>query len=109
MWTIPPATTLSPMPVTASAGSTPAFCMKRTLSAMPPTLAGVTRLTNDDASCASTVGTNGRCSATLPRRPNAAATYVSPDSAMHASDPTELAERRAWKLSSTLASCGRRT
>ena len=37
---------LSPTPVTAFAGSTPAFCMNRTFRAMPPTLAGVTRLTN---------------------------------------------------------------
>ena len=27
MWTMPPARTLRPMPVTASAGGTPAFCM----------------------------------------------------------------------------------
>ena len=46
---------VEPVPVTASAGSTPAFCRKRTFSAMPPTFAGVTRLTKLDANCASTV------------------------------------------------------
>ena len=55
-WTIPPASTLSPMPVTACAEGTPAFCRYRTLRAMPPTLAGVTRLTKDEASWARTVG-----------------------------------------------------
>ena len=59
MWTMAPAATLSPMPVTAFAVRRPAFCRNRTLSAIPPTLAGVTRLTNDDASCAPTVGRNG--------------------------------------------------
>ena len=44
------------MPVTAWAEGTPAFCRYRTLSAMPPTLAGVTRLTKDEASWARTVG-----------------------------------------------------
>ena len=47
---MPPATTLRPTPVTASAGGTPAFWRKRTFSAMPPTLAGVTRFTNELAS-----------------------------------------------------------
>ena len=62
------------MPVTAAAGSTPAFCMKRTFSAMPPTFAGVTRLTNDDAICVSTVGPKGSRSGTPPIRPTAEAT-----------------------------------
>ena len=66
MCTTAPAAALSPMPVTASAGSMPHFCMKRTLSAMPPTLAGVTRLTNDEASCTSTLAASGRRPLTLP-------------------------------------------
>ncbi len=74
MWTMPPATTLRPIPVTASAGGTPAFCMNRTLSAMPPTLAGVTRLTNDEATEVSTVATNGSREPTPPRIPTAEAT-----------------------------------
>ena len=65
---------LRPTPVTADAGSTPAFCMNRTFSAMPPTLAGVIRFTNDDANCAPTVGTNGNGSGTLPIVHIAAAT-----------------------------------
>ena len=48
--------------------------MNRTLSAMPPTFAGVTRLTNDDASCVSTVGPNGSGSGTPPISPIAEAT-----------------------------------
>ena len=59
MWTIAPATTLSPMPVTPAAGSIPAFCRNRRFSAMPPTFAGVTRFTKDDAICASTLGNEG--------------------------------------------------
>ena len=59
--------------MTASGGATPAFCRKRRLSAIPPTFAGVTRFTNDDASWAARLGPNGRCSGTppdsRPRRP----------------------------------------
>ena len=55
-WTTAPTNELRPTPVTAYAGSTPPFCMNRTFSAIPPTLAGVIRLTNDDAICAPTVG-----------------------------------------------------
>ena len=108
MCTIPPATTLSPMPVTASGGGTPAFCRYLTLSAMPPTLAGVTRLTNDDASWTSIVGASGRRSGTPPAIPTAADTYVSEDITIAPASQPQLAERSASTLSSTLASCGRR-
>ena len=53
----------------------PHFCMKRTLSAMPPTLAGVTRFTNDEASCTCTFATIGRLPMTLPDVLIAPATY----------------------------------
>src|SRR5215216_1155526 len=102
MWITPPAMTFSPIPVTASAGGTPAFCMYRTLRAMPPTFAGVTRLTNDEANWASTVAPNGSGSETPPRRPIAAATYVKPDVTMDPASHPQLADRRAWKLQSTL-------
>ena len=108
--TMAPAATLSPTPVTASAGSTPAFCMNRTFSAMPPTLAGVTRLTNDDASCASTLGTNGRCSGTPPAMPIAdgdVGQQRQHDGTRRASPSSPM--RSARKLSPTLASCGSRT
>ena len=59
MWTMAPATELTPTAATAAAGSTPAFWRNRTLSVMPPTLAGVMRLTNDDAIWAATAGTSG--------------------------------------------------
>ena len=49
MWTTPPTTLLSPTAATALPESTPHLCRKRTLSAMPPTFAGDTRLTKEDA------------------------------------------------------------
>ena len=97
------------MPVTASAGSMPAFCMNLTFSAIPPTFAGVTRLTNDDASCASTVLPNGRCRGTLPACATAEQTYVTPDSRTHNANHLQSAERMALTLSPTLASWGRST
>ena len=106
---MPPATTLRPIAVTASAESIPAFCMKRTLSAIPPTLAGVTRLTNDDAICVSTVGPNGIGCGVPPSSPTADATYVVIDRTAAASSHQRFAEPMASKLSSTLASCGSRT
>ena len=96
------------MPVTASAGGDAAFCMKRTLSAMPPTLAGVTRLTNDEATCASTLGRTAVGSARRrPCRPPTA-TYVTHDITTHTASHTQFADRNARMLSSTLASCGSR-
>ena len=59
MWTTPPAKVLSPTAATALPGSTPHLCRYRTLSAMPPTFAGDTRLTNEEASWVSTLGPNG--------------------------------------------------
>ena len=38
---------------------------------MPPTLAGDTRLTNDEANCTDKIGVNGMCSGTVPIMPNA--------------------------------------
>ena len=76
--------------MTAWAEGTPAFCRYRTLSAMPPTLAGVTRLTNDDASWARMVGTSGICCGTPPVNPTPAATYVTPDMTHAAGEPTPV-------------------
>ena len=109
MCTTAPTKELSPTPVTAPAGSTPAFCMKRTFNAMPPTLAGVIRLTNDDAIWASTVGTKGSGSGTLPTVQNAAAMYVTPDRSAAATSHPQLADLKAVKLSPTLASWGSKT
>ncbi len=75
---------------------------------MPPTLAGVTRLTNELARDISTVGTNGTGSGTLPTVPTADATYVVADIAAAPSSQYQLAEPRASTLSSTRASCGSR-
>ena len=104
----PPAAELRPTPVTAWAGGMPAFCMKRTLRAIPPTLAGVTRLTKDEAICACRFGQNGSGWGTPPARPMADAAYVSIDITAATSSQPQLAERMAWTLSSTLASCGSR-
>src|SRR6185503_14736621 len=73
-WTRPPATLFRPTPATAVAGSTPDFARNRMLSTMPPMLAGVTRLTNDDATCASVAGTNATRWGTEPMIPIAAPT-----------------------------------
>ena len=60
--------------MTAWAGGMPAFCMKRTFSAIPPTLAGVTRLMKLDANCVYTLARRGRRPGTPPAMPIADAT-----------------------------------
>ena len=50
MCTMPPASAFTPHREAASVVLAPAFCMNRRLSPMPPTPAGVMRLTNDPAS-----------------------------------------------------------
>jgi hypothetical protein len=55
-WTTAPARLLTPTAATPALVSTPDFCRYLAFSAMPPTLAGETRLTKDDAAWASTVG-----------------------------------------------------
>ena len=57
---MPPASEFRPTPAAALGGSTPHFCMNRMFSAIPPMLAGDTRLTNEDAHWVSRVGPNGR-------------------------------------------------
>src|SRR6516225_7572769 len=76
-WTRAPASELTPTAATPAVGSTPAFCRKRTFSAMPPTLAGETRLTYEDAFWVSRVGQNGTRTETPPSSAMALATYVS--------------------------------
>ena len=72
-WTIAPARALSPTAATPAVGSTPDFCRKRAFSAIPPTLAGDTRLMNDDAAWVRTVGQNGTRPGTPPSRETALA------------------------------------
>src|SRR5512142_3507416 len=48
-WATAPARLLTPTAATPALVLTPDFCKNRAFSAMPPTLAGETRLTNDDA------------------------------------------------------------
>src|SRR5207248_763662 len=50
MCAMPPARLFRPTAATAVAPSTPDFCRYRAFNAIPPTLAGVTRLANEDAS-----------------------------------------------------------
>ena len=72
-WTRAPASELTPTAATPADGSTPAFCRKRTFSAMPPTLDGDTRLTNEEAPWVRTVGQNGTRTETPPSSPMALA------------------------------------
>ena len=64
--TMAPARLLTPTAATPALVSTPDFCRYRAFSAMPPTLAGETRLTNDEAAWASTVGQNRIRGSTAP-------------------------------------------
>src|SRR5215469_10018707 len=48
-WITAPARLLTPTAATPALGSTPDFCKNLTFSAIPPTLDGETRLTNEDA------------------------------------------------------------
>ena len=66
MCTIAPATLSRATAATAVGASTPDFWRYRALSAMPPTLAGVIRLTNDDATWVAVVGKNGSGTGTAP-------------------------------------------
>ena len=72
-WTRAPASALTPTAATPADGSTPDFCRKRTFSAMPPTLDGETRLTNEEAPWVSTVAQNGTRTDTPPSSPMALA------------------------------------
>ena len=63
-----------PMLDDATARSMPCFCRKRTLVAMPPTRAGVMRLTNEPASWAANVPKKGMRPGTAPSSPIVAAT-----------------------------------
>ena len=71
--TMAPARLLTPTAATPALGSTPDFCRYRAFSAMPPTLAGETRLTNEEAPWVSTVGQNRIRCGTAPMSPAALA------------------------------------
>src|SRR5690242_17336876 len=72
-WTMAPTRLFTPTAATPAVGSTPDFCRNRAFSAMPPTLAGDTRLMNDDAPWARTVGPSRIRCETAPRRATALA------------------------------------
>ena len=61
-----PTRLFTPTAATPALVSTPDFCRNRAFSAIPPTLAGETRLTNDEAAWASTVGQNRIRGSTAP-------------------------------------------
>jgi hypothetical protein len=69
-----PARLFTPTAATLAGPSDPAFCRNRAFSAIPPTLAGDTRLMNDDANWATTVGQNGTWPGTPPMSAIALAT-----------------------------------
>ena len=69
-----PARLFTPTAATLAGASDPAFCRNRAFSAIPPTLAGDTRLMNDDANWATTVGQNGGQPGTPPMSAIALAT-----------------------------------
>ena len=64
--TMAPTRLFTPTAATPELVSTPDFCRNRAFSAMPPTLAGETRLINDEAAWASTVGQNRIRGSTAP-------------------------------------------
>ncbi len=61
-----PARAFTPTAATLAGVLVPLFCRNRAFSAIPPTLAGDTRLMNDDAPCVSTAGPNGTRPGTAP-------------------------------------------
>ena len=95
--------------MTASAGGTPAFCMYRTLSAMPPTFAGVTRLTNDEASCGLHRRHERQPLGDAADQADGRGDVGEPDITTAPASHPQLADPRASTLSSTLASWGSRT
>src|SRR5215467_15260361 len=70
-WTTAPARLFTPTAATPALGSTPDFCKNLAFRAIPPILDGETRLTNDDAPWASTVGQNRIRGGTAPIRASA--------------------------------------
>ena len=61
-----PIRALTPTAATPALGGTPFFCRNRAFRAMPPTLAGETRLTNDEAAWVKVAGQNGTGPGTAP-------------------------------------------
>src|SRR5437763_327452 len=90
--TTAPARLLTPTAATPALASTPDFCRNLAFSAMPPTLAGETRLTNDDAPWASTVGQNRMRCGTAPIRATALARYVTADKTMTSGSQAQSAD-----------------
>ena len=90
MCTTTPATKFSPTLVTATAGSTPAFWMKRVLSAMPPRPAGASLLAKADATWARNVGIDGRRWFTDPMTASVAPTKVEGRHHHHGHEPRPL-------------------
>src|SRR5262249_21093798 len=107
-WTTAPTRLFTPTAATSALVSTPDFCRYRTFSAMPPTLAGETRLTNDDAAWASTVGQNRIRGRTAPINATALARYVAADMTMISGSHVHSADWTARQPLRTCASWGSR-
>ena len=107
MCTTTPATKFSPTLVTATAGSTPAFCTKRVFRAMPPSPAGASLLANADATCARNVGIDGSRWLTEPITASVAPTNVNDRRRPSPARTTPTARRPTWSaMSLTLPNCG---
>ena len=106
MWPTNPATVLSPTADTDTARSTPDFWRKRTLSAIPPTLAGASLLANSEATWLTTSGPARTCDATAPARPAAAPMYVISAISATSGAQAQLASRIWRKIPGRSASCG---
>ena len=61
-----PARAFTPTAATPAGVPVPLLCRNRAFSAIPPTLAGETRLMNEEAPCVSTAGPNGTWPGTAP-------------------------------------------
>jgi hypothetical protein len=98
----------SPTAGTATAGSTPDFCRKRTFSAIPPTIAGASVPANDAAICAMNVGTSRRRSGTDPITPSVAPKYVSIEASTTGRNQIQSAASTWSMIPGRLATCGSR-
>src|ERR1039457_5394440 len=102
-----PIRALTPTAATPAPGETPDFCRNRAFSAMPPTLAGETLLTNDEAAWVRVAGQNGTGPGTAPISAAALAREVRAAGAMTTGSQAQCADCRACQLLLTSASWGR--
>src|SRR5215471_2389495 len=107
-WTMAPARLFTPTAATPALVLTPDFCRYLAFSAMPPMLAGDTRLINDEAPWAKTVSQSRIRCETAPMSATALARYVTADRAMISGTQAQSADCTACQLLGTWASLGSR-